>query len=98
MTGSTFGIVMIVIAAVGGLVVLEVLVLAADRSPYFKHPRPDQLWSNVRGGIHLGDPRSMAAPQDEPVRTEQPGGAASPGGPAGQAGARQPDRQRSPNG
>jgi hypothetical protein len=75
MAGTTFGIIMIVIAAVTGLVALEVLVLAADRSPYFKHPHPDRIWSKVRGGVHLGDPRSCEAPFDEPVGPggEQPG-------------------------
>ena len=68
MAGTTFGIVMIVIAAVAGLAVMEVLVLAADRSPYFKHPHPDRIWDKVRGGVHLGDPRSFEAPYDEPVK------------------------------
>ncbi len=68
MTGSTFGIIMIVIAAVVGLVVMEGLVLWAAERPYFKHPHPDPMQSDVRGGIHLGDPRSMAASQEEDVR------------------------------
>jgi hypothetical protein len=71
MAGTTFGIIMIVIAAVAGLVALEVLVLAADRSPYFKHPHPDRIWSKVRGGVHLGDPRSYEAPHDEPVQESE---------------------------
>lgn len=87
MAGTTFGIVMIVIAAVAGLVVMEVLVLAADRSPYFKHPHPDRIWDKVRGGVHLGDPRSLEAPFDESVRAggEQPSqpGAGGEGGKAG---------------
>jgi hypothetical protein len=66
-TGSTFGIIMIVIAAVGGLFVMEVLVLWAAERPYFKHPHPDPMQSDVRGGIHLGDPRSMGAPQEADV-------------------------------
>jgi hypothetical protein len=70
MAGTTFGIIMIVIAAVAGLVALEVMVLAADRSPYFKHPHPDRIWSKVRGGVHLGDPRSYEAPYDESVKPE----------------------------
>lgn len=79
---------MIVIAAVAGLLVMEVLVLAADRSPYFKHPRPDRLSSKVRGGVHLGDPRSLGAPQDEPVKqvTEPPGQAGAAGGEGGSPG------------
>jgi hypothetical protein len=82
MAGTTFGIIMIVIAAVAGLVALEVLVLAADRSPYFKHPHPDRIWSKVRGGVHLGDPRSNEAPHDEPVGPGggQPGQATADGG------------------
>jgi hypothetical protein len=86
MAGTTFGIIMIVIAAVAGLVAMEVLVLAADRTPYFKHPHPERMWSKVRGGVHLGDPRSLAAPQDEPVRP-----AGTPGGPSA-AGAPGPAR------
>lgn len=78
MAGTTFGIIMIVIVAVAGLVALEVLVLAADRSPYFKHPHPDRIWSKVRGGVHLGDPRSYEAPYDESV-SEQPSPPAADG-------------------
>lgn len=78
MAGTTFGIIMIVIAAVAGLVIMETLVLAADRSPYFKHPHPERIWDKVRGGVHLGDPRSLEAPYDESVRPEggQPPGQA----------------------
>ncbi len=89
MAGTTFGIVMIVIAALAGLVVMETLVLAADRSPYFKHPHPDRIWDKVRGGVHLGDPRSLEAPYEDEVRPagEQPpgqtgAGAGDEGGPA----------------
>jgi hypothetical protein len=93
MAGTTFGIVMIVIAAVAGLLILEVLLLAADRSPYFKHPHPDRLWSKVRGGVHLGDPRSLGAPQDEPVRpAEQPGNGESHGSRLGAPANLQPER------
>ena len=87
MLTSTFGIVMIVIAAVVGLVALEVLVLVAAERPSFKHPHPDQMQTSVRGGIHLGDPRSVspspeeeAAPAPEqPVNTVESGQAAGTG-------------------
>lgn len=68
MAGSTIGIVMIVVASVVGLIALEVMVLVAAERPYFKHPRPDPMQSKVRGGIHLGDPRSAGAPEQELVR------------------------------
>lgn len=73
MTGSTFAIVMIIIAAVVGLGVMEVLVLLAAERPYFQRAHPDRMQSKVRGGVHLGDPRSLGAPQDEPVRAEPDG-------------------------
>ena len=70
MSGSITGIVVIIIVAVIGLVTLETLVLAAARTPYFKHPHPEWIWRNVRGGVHLGDPRSLEAPHGQPMGTE----------------------------
>lgn len=82
MLTSTLGIVMIVIAAVLGLLALEGLVLAAAERPWFKHPHPDQMQTTVRGGIHLGDPRSVSpSPENEaaaPTRPVDP----APAGPA----------------
>lgn len=93
MLTSTFGIVMIVIAAVLGLVVLEALVLMAAERPSFKHPHPDTMETAVRGGIHLGDPRSVGpSPEEDAAPREQPAesGEEPPARPAGMAGAGQP--------
>jgi hypothetical protein len=85
MTGSPMAAVMIVIAATGGLAIMLGLVLLASRRPYFRHSHPDSLPGKVRGGVHLGDPRSQGPPEDEEVLA-QTGEASSPpaAGPARQ--------------
>ena len=65
MTASPLATGMIVVAAVLGVVVWLGLVLLAARRPYFKHPHPDAMPGKVRGGMHLGDPRSLGPPEGE---------------------------------
>jgi hypothetical protein len=69
MSGSTLAIAMIVVAAVAGLLAMLALVLLAARRPYFKHPHPDPMAGTVRGGMHLGDPRSQGPPEGERADT-----------------------------
>jgi hypothetical protein len=77
--------VMIVIAATGGLAIMLGLVLLASRRPYFRNSHPDSLPGKVRGGVHLGDPRSQGPPEDEEVLEQARGTAAPPdAGPARQ--------------
>jgi hypothetical protein len=82
MTVSTLAHVVIVVAVLGGLAVMLGLLLWAARRPYFKHPHPDPMPGKVRGGVHLGDPRSQGPPENELAAT--PPAAASQPGPAGQ--------------
>ncbi|MDR0342852.1 MAG: hypothetical protein LBI49_06960 [Nocardiopsaceae bacterium] len=67
MAGSNLAVIMIVVAAIVGLVAMLVPTLVAANHPYWRHTRPDQVPGKVRGGIHLGDPRSQGPPQDEEV-------------------------------
>jgi hypothetical protein len=66
-TGSTLAIALIVVAAVIGLLAMLIPVLLADKHPYFENSRQDQVPIKVRGGIHVGDPRSQGPPQGEEV-------------------------------
>lgn len=65
MTASPLATGMIVLAAALGLAFWLGLVLLAARRPYFKHPHPDAMPGKVRGGMHLGDPRSLGPPEGE---------------------------------
>ncbi len=85
-TASPLATGMIVLAAVLGVAFWLTLVLLAARRPYFKHPHPDPMPGKVRGGMHLGDPRSLGPPEGERADVAAPpdeaGQAAGPG-PAG---------------
>ncbi|HZC41479.1 MAG TPA: hypothetical protein VE343_12460 [Streptosporangiaceae bacterium] len=67
MAGSNLAVIMIVVAAIVGLVAMLVPTLVAANRPYWRHTRPDSVPGKVRGGIHLGDPRSQGPPQGEEV-------------------------------
>jgi hypothetical protein len=67
MSGTTWGIVAIVLVVVIALGVLVTLVLVAARRPYFKHPKIDQRPGDVRGGVFKGDPGSVAPRRDAPA-------------------------------
>lgn len=82
MTTTAFAHVMIVIAALGGLGVMIGMVLLAARQPYFKHPHPVSMPGKVRGGVHLGDPRSQGPPEGERADIQQEAPAAEPEKPA----------------
>ena len=72
MTASPLATGMIVLAAVLGVVIWLGLVLLAARRPYFKHPHPDAMPGKVRGGMHLGDPRSLGPPEGERADAGEP--------------------------
>ncbi len=65
MTASPLATGLIVLAAALGLAFWLGLVMLAARRPYFKHPHPDAMPGKVRGGMHLGDPRSLGPPEGE---------------------------------
>jgi hypothetical protein len=67
-TATPVAHVLIAIAAVGGLAVMIGMVLLAARKPYFTHAHPEPVPGKVRGGVHLGDPRSQGPPEDEDIR------------------------------
>lgn len=77
MITSPLGHALIVLAAAGGVAFWITLVLMAARRPYFRHPHQEQIPGKIRGGVHLGDPRSQGPPENEDVTAqEQPGPAA----------------------
>lgn len=65
MTGSNLAVIMIVVAAIVGLLAMVLPAMVSSNRPYWRHPRPDAVPGKVRGGIHLGDPRSQGPPQGE---------------------------------
>jgi hypothetical protein len=61
--GTSFLIALVVVVCLGFCIGI---VMWASRRPYFKHPiRPRQTGTGVIGGIHEGDPRSVAPHRDE---------------------------------
>jgi len=69
--GSSFIIAIVIVIA---LAIFIGVVVIADRRPYFKHPKPLKNPAGVTGGIHEGDPRSVAPRRDEPVEPVEPPG------------------------
>jgi hypothetical protein len=67
-----------VIVIVLSLATWLLLVARAARRPYYKHPIPTQMPTGVQGGIHIGDPRSVAPPADETVTPVMPEGEEEP--------------------
>ena len=67
--GSSFIIAIVIVIA---LAIFIGVVVIADRRPFFKHPKPPQNPTGVTGGIHEGDPRSVAPRRDEPVEPVEP--------------------------
>ena len=67
--GSSFIIALVIVIALAMFIGIVVL---AGRRPYFKRPKPPQSQTGVRGGIHEGDPRSVAPRRDEPVEPSRP--------------------------
>jgi hypothetical protein len=47
------------------LALFVVIVILANRRPYFKRPKPAR--EPVTGGVHRGDPRSVSPRRDEYV-------------------------------
>ena len=66
MTGSTTGIVAIVVVVVCLAVWLGSVALAARR-PAREHPQHDPMRGLVQGGQHVGGGRSVAPTRDAPV-------------------------------
>ena len=67
MSGSTTGIVFIVVIAVLGLILWLALIARAARRPAREHPRHDPMRGLVQGGQHVGGGRSVAPTRDAPV-------------------------------
>lgn len=67
--GSSFIIALVIIVA---LAIFIAVVVIADRRPHFKNPKPPENPTGVTGGIHEGDPRSVAPRRDEPVEPVEP--------------------------
>jgi hypothetical protein len=67
--GSSFIIALVIVIALAMFIGIVVL---ADRRPHFRRPRPPQSPTGVRGGIHQGDPRSVAPRRHEPVEPVEP--------------------------
>ncbi|HEX4063626.1 MAG TPA: hypothetical protein VHY58_21635 [Streptosporangiaceae bacterium] len=72
--GASFLIALVVVVCLGLFIGI---VMWASKRPYFKHwVKPRQTGTGVIGGIHQGDPRSVAPHRDEvvePVEPEPPG-------------------------
>jgi hypothetical protein len=67
MSGSTVGIVIIVVVVVLSLAVWLTAIGRAARRPHFKHPQQDQQHGLVHGGTHVGGGRSVMPTRDAPV-------------------------------
>lgn len=84
MTGSPLAHALIFVAPALGVVIWLVLLLLAGRRPYFRHPHPEQMPGKIKGGMHLGDPRSQGPPEGElavlPDGASQADGTARAGG------------------
>jgi hypothetical protein len=67
-TGTSAGgiIVMVVVILVSLLAMLSIVFLVV-RHPHWKHPKIDTKPGDVRGGIHVGDPGSVAPRRDAPA-------------------------------
>ncbi len=76
---SAGGIIVMCVVIVAALLVLIGLVLYAVRHPHWRHPKIDvyEKPGDVRGGVHAGDPGSVAprrdAPANPPGHDVQPG-------------------------
>lgn len=63
--GTSFLIALVVVVCLGLCIGI---VLWASKRPYFKHRvRPRQTGTGVIGGIHEGDPRSVAPNREEVI-------------------------------
>jgi hypothetical protein len=60
MSGSTTGIVAIVVVAAVALALMLILIVRAARRPAQEHPQHDPMRGLVQGGQHVGGGRSVA--------------------------------------
>src|SRR5690242_4607908 len=67
MSGSTTGIIFIVVIIVLGLALWLAMVARAARRPAQEHPQQDPMRGLVQGGQHVGGGRSVAPTRDAPV-------------------------------
>lgn len=74
MSGTTIGILVIVVVVVAALAAWLGMVTRAARHPQQEHPRREPLRGLVQGGQHVGGGRSVAPHHDAPV----PEGGGSP--------------------
>jgi hypothetical protein len=93
---SVGGIIIMCVVIVLALLVLIGLVLYAVRHPHWRHPKIDvyEKPGDVRGGVHVGDPGSVAPRRDAPANP--PGHDVPPGSltsPAAAARRRSPGRR-----
>jgi len=70
---SAAGIIVMCVVIVAALAAMIGIVLFAVRHPHWKHPQIDiyDKPGDVRGGVHLGDPGSVAPRRDAPANSEQ---------------------------
>jgi hypothetical protein len=67
MSGTTMGILVIVVVIVVALAAWLGLVARAARHPQQEHPQRDSMRGLVQGGQHVGGGRSVAPRRDAPV-------------------------------
>lgn len=70
---STVVMIVVIVAALAAFIAA---VFIGARRPWSRHPKPPS--TPVSGGIHQGNPRSVAPHRDEPV---EPGESTEPAGP-----------------
>ncbi len=67
MSGTTTGIVLIIVIVVAGLALWLAMIARAARHPHPEHPHQDPMRGLVQGGQHVGGGRSVAPHRDAPV-------------------------------
>jgi hypothetical protein len=75
MSGTTVGIVLIVVVAVATIAIWLGSVYLASRRPGSKNPKRERMRGLVQGGQHVGGGRSVMPTRDAPV---PPGGGEPP--------------------
>ena len=79
---STIIMIAVIVAALAAFIGI---VFVAARRPYFRRPIPPDRPGPVRGGLHKGDPRSVAPHRDATVDPDQPSMRQSTAAPGDQA-------------
>ena len=73
MTGtSTAGIIVIMAVVLVGALAMILWIFVVGGRGSFRHRRIDHRAGDVRGGIHVGDPRSVMPRRDAPANPADP--------------------------